>query len=61
MTYKNAKKVKIGDSICSKDGYTFIVSRIEEKTNSANIEKYLVFYGRSTRGIDVSYNHKKIV
>ena len=53
MTFKNAEKVKIGDSIRSKDGYKFTVNRIEEKTNAANTEKYLVFYGKSTRGIDV--------
>lgn len=45
MTYKKAEKIKIGDSIHSKDGYTFTVSRIEEKTNAANTEKYIVFYG----------------
>ena len=61
MTYKKAEKVKIGDSIRSKDGYTFIVDRIEEKTNAANTEKYIVFYGTSTRGIDVYYNHKQII
>lgn len=61
MTFKNAEKVKIGDSIRSKDGYTFTVNRIEEKTNAANTEKYLVFYGKSTRGIDVYYNHKRVI
>lgn len=61
LSYKKAEKIKIGDSIHSKDGYTFTVSRIEEKTNAANTEKYIVFYGTSTRGIDVYYNHKQIV
>lgn len=61
MTFKNAEKVKIGDSIRSKDGYKFTVNRIEEKTNAANTEKYLVFYGKSTRGIDVYYNHKQVI
>jgi len=61
MTYKKAMKIKVGDSIRSKDGYTFIVSKIEEKTNVANTEKYILFYGTSTRGIDVFYNHKQII
>lgn len=61
MTYKKAEKIKIGDSIRSKDGYTFTVNRIEETTNAANTEKYIVFYGTSTRGIDVYYNHKQII
>lgn len=60
MTYKNAKKITIGDKIQSKDGYIFIVNRIEETTNAANTEKYIVFYGTSTRGFDVFYNHKQI-
>lgn len=61
MTYKKAEKIKIGDRIRSKDGYTFIVNKIEEKTNEANTEKYIVFYGLSTRGIDVFYNHKQVI
>lgn len=61
MAYRNAEKIKIGDSIRSKDGYTFTVNRIEEKTNAANTEKYIVFYGTSARGIDVYHNHKQIV
>lgn len=36
------------------------LNRIEETTNVANTEKYIVFYGNSTRGIDVFYNHKQI-
>jgi len=54
-------KIKIGDSIRSKDGYAFSVSKIEEKTNVANTEKYIVFYGTSTRGINMYYNHKQII
>lgn len=42
MTYKKAEKIEIGDSIRSKDGYTFTVNRIEETTNAANTEKYIV-------------------
>lgn len=61
MTYKKAKQIKIGDKLHSKDGYTFTVNRIEETTNVANTEKYIVFYGTSTRRIDVFYNHKQIV
>ncbi len=61
MTYKKAVTIKIGDSIRSKDGYAFTVNKIEEKTNVANTEKYIVFYGTSKRGIDVHYNHKQII
>lgn len=61
MTYKNAKKIRIGNSVHSKDGYTFTVNRIKETTNAANTEKYIVFYGTTTKGIDVYYNHKQLV
>lgn len=61
MTYKNAKKIKVGDSVRSKDGYAFTVNKIEETTNVANTEKYVVFHGTSTRGIDVFYNHKQVI
>lgn len=60
LTYGNAKRVKIGDTLNSKDGYRFTVSKITEESNAANTEQYVVFSGISTRGIDVFYNHKQI-
>lgn len=60
MTYKNAKKVKLGDSIESKDGFHFIVNEIRLETNAANTEQYIVFYGVTSKGIKVHYNHKQI-
>jgi hypothetical protein len=61
MTYKNALKVKSGDVLHSKDGFTFTVNEITEKSNVANTEKYLYFKGVSTRGIIVYYSHKQII
>jgi hypothetical protein len=60
MTYNKALKVKIGDILHAKDGYTFTVDKIIEETNVANTEKFLKFFGKSTRGIDVFYTHKNI-
>jgi len=61
MKYRKAKQVKIGDILHSKDSFTFNVSRIEESTNAANTEKYIIFHGNSTRGYEVYYNHKQII
>jgi hypothetical protein len=60
MTYKNALKVKLGDVLHSKDGWSFTVNEITEKSNAANTEKYLCFKGITKRGIFVFYNHKEI-
>ncbi len=60
MTYKNALKVKICDTLSSKDRYIFTVVKITEESNAANTEKYLRFHGMSTRSIRVSYVHKNV-
>lgn len=60
MTYVSAKSVKIGDTLRAKDGYLFTVEKIEEKTDEANINNYLVFKGTCDRGFLVHYDHKKI-
>lgn len=60
MTYKNAKKITIGDTLHSKDGYTFTVNKITESSNAANTEQYVNFTGVCTRGFDVFYNHKQL-
>ena len=60
MTYKNALKVKIGDTLYAKDGFAFVVEKITDESNEANTEHYKRFSGMSNRGIQVSYIHKKI-
>lgn len=60
MTYNKALKVKIGDTLHSKDGYGFVVDKITWENNATNTEQYLRFHGNSTRGIYVSYRHKQI-
>lgn len=60
MTFKEAEKVKIGDTLYSKDGYCFVVGNIETRRNVAYTRQYLFFKGISTRGIEVGYDHKQI-
>ena len=60
MTLKNALKVKVGDNLNAKDGYSFAVEKITEESNAANTERYIKFFGMSTRGIQVFYTHKQI-
>lgn len=60
MTYKNAHKVNVGDTIKSKDNVVFKVNEIKRKANAANTEQYIVFCGITSEGIKVNYNHKQI-
>ncbi len=60
MTMDLAKKVKIGDQLSSKDGFSFIVEEIREKSDAANMNHYLEFIGTTNRGIRVNYIHKKL-
>lgn len=60
MTYQKVKNVKVGEILQAKDGYVFTVEKIEEKTDAANINKYLVFSGTCTGGFTVYYDHKKL-
>jgi hypothetical protein len=61
MTYKNALKVNIGDTLLAKDGYKFVVEKITEESNAANTEKYIRFTGKCNSGFQVFYLHKQII
>jgi len=43
MAHKKAEKIKIGDSVYSKDGYIFTVNRIGEKQMRQILKSILCF------------------